>query len=190
MPESTLLRRNRPWLVGLLAVVALGSLLGWQRVRTQQIQLAKNFQPMYVIPTGWHNDPHGPSTLFKLTDPMTHVVLRAAVNQVISDSNPTPDLDTEGIANFYMDRTEESMPTWKAVKLKKYANSKGTEFEILRRSTKDRVVVTAYSVRGNTTFLVTLFGKDRSKDSVDPGMGKLYSFLDTVSLDERDMSKL
>jgi hypothetical protein len=178
------------WLYVGAIVLVVGSYAGVKRYKTLQINNAKNFRPDFVVPLGWRNQPHGPATLFKILEPSTNLELRAAVNQVVAEVNPTPDLDTHGIANFYMERTQQSMPSWKAVKLKEYINRHGTDFEILRRSTKDRIVVTAYAVRGNTTFLVTLFGKNGTMRYVDPGMTKLYSFLSTVSLNEQDLSQL
>jgi hypothetical protein len=175
-----------------VALVAAG-VFALARVRNyenQAAESAKNFKPNFVFPIGWKENPHGPDSLFKLTEPSTNLVLRAAVNQIIDTNNPTPELDTKGIAKFYIDRTQESMPNWTATVLKSYSNPKGTDFEVIRRATKDRVVVTAYSVRGNTTLLITLFGKDGSRKFVDSGMPKLYQFLDTVSLNEQDMSSL
>jgi hypothetical protein len=190
MSELETPRRYKPWLFSALALVVGGAVIGTNHYHKLQRENALNFKPHYQLPSGWHLDPHGPTAIFKCTEPTTHLELRGSVNQVISDSNPTPDLDTKGIANFYIDRTDESMKGWSAAVLKTYSNPLGTDFAVIRRATKDRIVVTAYSVRGNTTLLITLFGKDRSRAYVDPDIEKLYRFLDTVSLSQQDMSKL
>jgi hypothetical protein len=190
MPSLKASPKIRPWLYSFLAIAILATYFGLKQYRKGQHDSIINFQPSYALPAGWVKVPHGPTTLFKFAEPKTKLVLRGSVNQVISDVNPTPDWDTDGIANFYVDRTKESMPAWTAEVLRKYDNPTGTEFEVIRRSTKDRIVVTAYAVKGNTTLLITLFGKNHSMQFVDGNMDKLYSFLDTVALTEKDMSQL
>lgn len=170
-------------------LVLVAGALAWNKHKKQQaIDLSKNFVIHYDLPAGWKAAPHGPETLFRVIDPNTRLVLRGAVNQVISEENPTPELDTEGIADYYVDRTV-NMIGWKVEKLG-ISKGKNLEFEVLRRSSKDRVVVTAYSVRGNTTVLVTLLGKGRDMGQVDPNMSILYHFLNTISMQEKDLSNL
>ena len=145
-----------------VALAILGTFFGLRSYRNYQKNSVKNFKPVFAAPVGWVNEPHGPTTLFKFADPSTKLVLRGAVNQMISDYNPTPDLDTAGIAKFYLERTKQSMPDWTGKDLGDYSTHKGNSYEVIRRATKDRVVVTAYWVRGNTTLLISLFGKDKS----------------------------
>jgi hypothetical protein len=150
---------------------------------------AKNFVVHYQAPVGWKSTPHGPESLFREIDPKTGLILRGAANQVVDASNPTPDLTTDGIAKYFEDRTDENMPTWKATELAK-APGDGVDFAVLRRATKDRVVITAYAVRGNTTVLMTLFGKGKARNLVDSNLPVFYEMLKTVSLHEKDMSNL
>ena len=190
MSPLGVLRNSRVWIYSLLMCAILATYFGLKLYRANQWTSTRNFQPLYVTPVGWVPAPHGPTTLFKFSDPKTKLILRGSVNQMISEVNPTPELDTDGIAEYYVERTKEAMPSWVATKLSKYGSTTGTEFQIIRRATKDRVVVTAYAVKGNTTLLITLFGKDRAMQLVDANMKMLYSFLDTVKLNEKDMSNL
>jgi hypothetical protein len=174
-------------IVPLMLLVA-GALAWTGYKKRESADMSKNFVLNYSTPAGWKAAAHGPETLFRCIDPKTDLVLRGAVNQVISEDNPTPELDTKGIADYYVDRTE-NMGGWKVQRLG-VAKGDGTSFEVLRRSARDRVVVTAYAVKGNTTVLVTLFGKGKARNLVDPNIGVLDSFLRTVSLHEKDMSDL
>jgi hypothetical protein len=162
----------------------------WRREKRQEhIDLSKNYEVAYTLPAGWKVGVHGPETKFRLIDPKTDLVLRGEVNQVIDENNPTPDLDTKGIANYYLQRTQENMPEWKAEDLGTVAGD-GTDFELIRRSTKKKVVVSAFASKGNTTVIVTLFGQQKAAGMVDSHMDYLSSFLKTVSLHEKDMSNL
>jgi hypothetical protein len=171
-------------------VFAIGGALLWvKHTKTESVNGAKNYVLAFAKPDGWRAEGHGPQTLFKYQDPKSDLILRGAVNQVISEVNPTPDLDTDGIAQFYVDRTTDNMPTWTAEKLGK-VDAGGTSFELVRRATNDRVVVTAYAVKGNTTVLVSLFGKDGAMKRVDPGIPDFKSYLATLSIHEKDLSNL
>jgi hypothetical protein len=108
---------------------------------------------------------------------------------MVADVNPTPELDTDGIADYYKDRTDENMRDWKATKLGAVAGQ-DVPFAVIRRSTKDRVIVTAYAVRGNTTVLVSLIGLRKAMAQVDPNMAMFDAFLGKLSLTEKDMSDL
>ncbi|HWD37488.1 MAG TPA: hypothetical protein VG944_01450 [Fimbriimonas sp.] len=164
--------------------------VGWTKYHAyREKEDSKNFQPHFVIPGSWKAMPHGPQTLFKYQDPSNRLIFRGAVNQIISPVNPTPELDTDGIAQFYIDRTEQSMPGWTAAKAG-VVNAKGLKFDLIRRERQDRIVVTAYAVRGNTTLLITLFGLGKAKPFVDSNMPEFQNFLQSFSLNEKDMSDL
>src|SRR5579862_8668800 len=95
-------RVTRPIVVFSLLIPALG-VAAWTKHVRDESQNSLNFVLNYSNPAGWKPAPHGPETLFRFIDPKTHLVLRGAVNQVISESNPTPELDTDGIAQYYVD---------------------------------------------------------------------------------------
>lgn len=183
-------RKFRSWLLIPCALLICGA-VGWRaREKKLQIESVKNYAiGGCPVPVGWKTLPHGPQTLFKYEDPKTNLVIRGATNQMVSDVNPTPELDTDGIAHYYIDRTEESMPNWTATVVGTVPG-KDTPFQLIRRGTKDRVIVTAYAVRGNTTVLISLIGMAKAKDVVDSNMAMFDTFLGKVSLTEKDMSNL
>jgi hypothetical protein len=178
-----------PILVPCVALV--GGALGWTKMyKDKQILESKNYLLKYSQPIGWKSAPHGPQTLFKWVDPKTAVSIRGAANQMVSEVNPSPDLDTENIADFYIDRTHESMPGWGAEKLGKVVAQNGQVFELIRRGTADRTVVTAYTVKGNTTILISLFGMDKAKPMVETELPFFENYLATMALNEKDLSNL
>ncbi|HEY0867806.1 MAG TPA: hypothetical protein VGE01_10520 [Fimbriimonas sp.] len=143
----------------------------------------RNFKVVYEKPTGWKELPHGPQTLFLFQEPRTGVLLRGAVNQIVADVNPTPELDTDGIAQYYVDRTHENMKDWQA-KMGEKVKAKDGEFRIIERERKDKKVVTAYAVKGNTTLLVSISGGPEAKVEVDRKMPEFKEYLSSIGLVE------
>jgi len=109
----------------------------------------------YEKPKGWKEEVPGPFTLFVFRHPEGKGLIRASLNEVQSRTNPTPELDTDGIAKHYVDVTHSNMPEWKAERLPDLAN--GTErFSLILRTKKDRTVYTAFCSKGNSTLVVSL----------------------------------
>src|SRR5579862_2692834 len=99
----------RIWLA-VPALALVGSAIAWRmHQKTADADSVKNYEIRWPHPSGWNILPHGPQTLFKFQDPKTKLVIRGAANQMVADVNPTPDLDTDGIADYYNDRTDENM---------------------------------------------------------------------------------
>lgn len=186
-------RQKRLTLTSVLAVVVVvGAGIGIVRARQnyQQHEDAANFAVKYQgLGSEWIAIPHGPQTLFLYKHKLNHVLLRGAVNQIIADYNPTPDLRTEAIADFYIDRTKENMPEWSAAKMD-MVDAKGTAFRLISRTKKDKRVVTAYAVKGNTTLMVSLSGNANELAAVEEDLSPFRKFLGTVELVETDMSRL
>jgi hypothetical protein len=159
------------------------------KTKAERIESVKNFEIGHERLTGWKAVPHGPQTLFLYRDPQTKLLLRGAVNQVVSEFNPTPELKTEELAQFFIDRTVENQPDWKATKLES-VEAKGTSFRMIRREKKDKCVVTAVAVRGNTTLLVSLSGNAKELKDIDRTMPAFKGFLAAVSMTEKDLSHL
>ncbi|CAN5447578.1 hypothetical protein BH11ARM2_BH11ARM2_34040 [soil metagenome] len=116
-------------------------------------------------PTGWNVMPHSPQSLFLFRDPHTNLLIRGASNQIIADSNPTPELDSEGLADYYLATTQQNMPGWTAEKIAG-DEGQGVKFALLRRQRDDKTVVTAFGVRGNTTLVVTLSGNGKEQKEI------------------------
>jgi len=187
--RSKLLGVRMPILVP--CVLLIGGALGFvKHYKQAQFENSRNYLLQYAKPDGWQSAPHGPQTLFRYIDPKTDVSIRGAANQMVAEVNPSPDLDTDHIADFYIDRTEESMPGWKAEKLASIKAKSGQVFSLIRRGTKDRTVVTAYTVKGNTTILVSLFGMNKAKPFVDSELPFFEGFIASLGLQEKDLSNL
>ncbi|RYG36447.1 hypothetical protein EON81_09700 [bacterium] len=117
-------------------------------------------------PKGWQSLEHSPQSLFLFQHPTTKLLIRGASNQVIADHNPTPALDSEGLAEYYMQATAENMPEWKAERI---AGEKGdgVPFCLLKRTREGKTVVSAFGVRGNTTLIVTLSANGKEQKDVE-----------------------
>ena len=150
--------------------------------------LTANFDIHIPKPTnGWRALPHGPQAYFLYGHPEKGLYIRGSVSQMINDVNPTPDLDRDNLAKLIVDNTHDNMPGWTAVVADK-VEAKGTSFRIVRRSEKRHVVVTAFAVKGNTTFLVSLSGRDGSAAEVDKDMTEFRQFLSNFEMTKTDLS--
>jgi len=58
----------------------------------------------------------------------------------------------------------------------------GTEFQLIRRWTDDRCVVSAVTVKGNTTIIIALVGVNKALPRVDEGMPAFRDYLANLSL--------
>jgi hypothetical protein len=142
-----------------------------------------NYRVVYGPKAGWKDEPHGPQTLFLYRHPEESILIRGAVNQVVSDINPTPELHTDALAQYYIDRTRENMPGWKAELLDRVP-ARNTWFRLVHRERDGKVVVTAYAVKGNTTLLISMSGNgDDEKLAVSRNMDGFKNYLSTVSLE-------
>jgi hypothetical protein len=139
--------------------------------------------------SGWRPREHGPQTLFLYEQPNTGLLLRGAVNQMVSDVNPTPNLDRDNLAQLMVDNTHDNMPGWTAV-VEDKVDAKGTSFRLVRRSQRGQVVVTAFAVKGNTTVLISLSGRDQHVADVDKGMDDFRKFISSLALTKTDLSRL
>lgn len=109
----------------------------------------------YEKPAGWKEEPPGPFTLFVFRHPEGKGLIRASLNEVQSHTNPTPELDTDGIAEHYIDVTHANMPEWKAERMPDFSNGR-ERFSIILRTKKLRTVYTAFCSKGNSTLVVSL----------------------------------
>jgi len=158
MTDSSRAGSRRMVIVAVAAAVLIGG--GYAFVRTQFPQYYADtsvYSVAYEKPAGWKEEPPGPFTLFVFREPTGKGTLRASINEVQAKMNPTPELDTNGIADHYVDLTEANMPDWNAERLKDIES--GTEpFSVIKRTRKDRTVYTAFCAKGNTTIVVSLTG--------------------------------
>lgn len=162
----------RPWrLKATLAAVTSGLvLIGGYGLAKRKLEPFSGDTSVYSVayekPSGWKEIPPGPFTLFIFREPTGKGTLRASVNEVQASMNPTPELDTDGIANHYVGLTEQNMPDWTAERLPDLKG--GTEsFSLIKRTKKDRTVYTAFCAKGNTTIVVSLTGGGKQVAGLD-----------------------
>lgn len=140
-----------------------------------------NYELVYPHPRVWQERPHTPFTLFLFEHAETGAKLRGATNQVTSNVNPTPELDTDGIAQYYVDTTRQNQPEWTVERLPDI-QAQSLEFSAIKRSRTDKIVVTAFSVRGNTTLVLSLALDKSNAKEYEAMMQEFRSFLDGVRL--------
>lgn len=171
-----------------LAVFGIGGAIAYTHKReADREESVLNYRIDHVPPHGWQKMPPSPQTLFAYRNPKTTLLLRGAVNQVVSDENPTPDMKTDNIAQYYVDLTGENQPNWKAQMLDS-VNCEGSRFRLIRRETKGKCVITAYTVKGNTTLLVSLSADGDKVPEIDREMPDFRHFLSTVKLTQENMN--
>jgi hypothetical protein len=135
---------------------------------------------------GWKNLPITPQALFAFEKPRKDFILRGSVSQVVAELNPTPDIDTNAIAQFYIDRTHENMPTWSAERVNDLQGH-NERFSVIERQSKAHTVITAFAVKGNTTLMISISTKSEDKKVAQEAMGELGKYLRTVTLTQQDM---
>ncbi len=143
------------------------------------IDYSKNFK-------GWAPMPKTPESLFIFENLKKGYILRGSVSQVISDVNPTPDLTTDSMAQFYIDRTRENMPNWTAERVQDL-NGKNVRFSLIERKQKDHTVLTAFTVKGNTTFMVSLSARSGDPVVVKDAINNLTDYVKSIALNQSDM---
>ena len=139
----------------------------------------RNFAIGYEKPSGWEPEDHAPQTLFLYRHPKSNLLLRGAQSQVVSNVNPTPELNGEGIANFYVETTRSNQENWTA-KLHSRIPTDAVEFHLIDRGTKGKRVISAFGVKGNTTLIVSLSGNGDEVKEMDAAIPDFTAFLKSI----------
>jgi hypothetical protein len=171
-------------LYGLGAVALLTIVPAWmwsENKKKAKVVDASNYTLEYPKPDGWVEYPAGMQTLFIYKHPKLKITLRGSQSQIVSDENPTPELDRDGLTEQFADVTRDNLG-WKADVLGT-VDCKGSSFRLIRRETVDRTVITGIAVRGNTTILITLIGVGEGQKNVDGTLPMFKTFLADTSLD-------
>lgn len=74
---------------------------------------------------------------------------------LVSDINPTPEIDTDVFADQYLLLSDKNMPRWTSQVLDT-VDASGIPFRMVRRSGPNHHALIAVCVRGNTTFTIVL----------------------------------
>jgi len=171
------LRGGRPYrLLAVALVLAVPSYFVYRSAYNPSAGDAGNYEFKYKQPSHWNKLPVGPLTLFRFQLPEHEIFLQGFENQVVADINPSLNMDTDGVANFYLDRTREKMTDWKAERLEDIV-SDTARFSLLRRSKEGKVVFTAFYIKGNSTFGVSLTASGRDVEIVDQHLQDLKMLL-------------
>ena len=124
--------------------------------------MAANYQLDAPRFSNWKRTEGGPIRKVVYRHPEANLRLQATLTQVRESYNPTPELDSDALADQYVRMTREKMPTFRARRLGR-VDAGETRFDLVERVGPDRSMVCAIAVRGNTTAVISLIGvgKDR-----------------------------
>jgi hypothetical protein len=170
----------------LVAAVILGTFGGYVSW-AKNIKRAKELSLNYLVsypgpPKGWESVPHSPRALFLYQRKGSNIMINAGLNQLEDDINPTPDLGTENLANQVIDMTRDNMPGWTAEKLDS-VEAGGTSFRLVKRVNADHIVINAFTVKGNTTLLISLTGRGvTSSKNIEKSLDDFRHLLSSVNL--------
>ncbi len=178
--------RKRAFSSVALAAILIGPALLWRKVDADaKAESATNFDLTYTMPNGWVKKKHSAQALFLYKDPKTKITMRGAASNIISEENPTPELDRDGLTKQFADVTTKNLG-WKVEILDVVPFSGGT-YRLIRRETFDRIVVTGIAVRGNTTILITLLGIGKAKEHIDGHIPKFREYLASTRFTKSSM---
>ena len=171
VPDEPVAVRKNSWARTILIVFVLCGLGvgGYAFVRTNFPEYFSDttvYSVDYEKPKDWKEEPPGPFTLFVFRHPEGRGVIRASMNEVQSNTNPTPDLDTDGVAKHLIDVTRRNMPDWKAERMPDITS--GSErFSLVRRTKVSRTVYTAFCAKGNSTLVLSLSASGKDADQLE-----------------------
>lgn len=158
------------------ALVLAGALVYRYRPLGNSADSAANFKLIYGTPIGWKAEPHSPQALFLFRDPRTNLLIRGAMSDIVSEINPTPDLDRDGTAQWMLDVTSQNLHGWSG-KMLDTVPADGGSFRLIRRATIDKTVISAVAVRGNTTIVVTLSADKPELTKIDKKLPAFRTYL-------------
>jgi len=140
-----------------------------------------NYDLEYTPFLDWKPVSHSPYLLFSYKHPQADIRIMGGTNQIVSEENPTPEMDTDGIAKHYLDVTKQNFKGWTANKMDD-TTGEDLRFTMIRRETGARAVVNCFSVRGNTTVLVSLTASDEAIPLINEFLPKVRGYLATMKL--------
>jgi hypothetical protein len=146
----------------------------------------RNYEVLFERLPGWKDLPHNPNTLLLMQHPETKALLRCSATQVVSETNPEPDMDTKNLVERVVQNAQENQPNWKTERMSDFTNGK-VAFELFKKTNSGKTVVAAMAVRGNTTLLVSLSNTGPGAASLAVGeIEPLLAFLRTIDLQVTD----
>lgn len=171
------------WVVGsLLGMLFIGMYAIYHTLTKNSatgLDYTQNYKIVFQKPENWNEEIPSLSTLFVYQEPKTRAILRGGVTQIVSDFNPTPELDTDGIADYYKDTTENHQPGWTVERMPDI-ETQNLRFSILDRRHPGKRILTCFCVKGNTTLVVGLSAYGQARDLLDDKLADLKSFLSKI----------
>lgn len=172
--------------IGAYAVIGALALVGSFALLKSQFPFmfmdASVYDVYWHAPSGWKPIlDHSPLTLFLYRHPDHHVTISGFQYHVENEVNTSPDMDANGLANFYLETTKQNQRDWTGKRLEDQ-QSGDLKFSVIERSRKGKVVYTAYAVRGNTTIGASLSGGDENERYARETLPFFRDFLKGISL--------
>lgn len=171
-----------------LAVAGAAVLLGSYRLYTMQPnEDSANYEVHFKKLGHWKELPHNPNTLVLLQEPKTKALIRCSATQVVSDSNPEPDMDTANVTLRMVSNAKNNQAElWKTEEMKGHDNGK-VKFSLFRKSNHGKAIMIAVAVRGNTTLVASLSNYGKGLESLSAvNQQDFYTFLNTIELEVTD----
>lgn len=173
--------RRRPGAAVAFCSLAVIAIAYASHVRLRATEAATNYELVFSLPKGWESKPVTPGMAFVYENSANHLSMRGAVNNVVSEVNPTPDMNADAIIQQYRVITKDNLVGWK-YKILEPVEAHGAQFQMIQRWTSDRCVVSAVAVRGNTTIIIALIGHHDNTLQVDRGMPAFRNYLASLAL--------
>ena len=179
-------------MAGSLAKIAAGGIVVALAFVAYRIATAKvnednrNYVVVYSKPAGWTELPKNPQTLLFARDPKTKSTLRVSATQVVSETNPEPDIDTKALVDTVVRNAQANQPEYVTKQLADYNNGH-VDFKLYQKTGKHKTIVVAVAVKGNTTMMASMSNTGEGGQKLAGGdHSQLLSFLDSVRLEETD----
>lgn len=171
--------------LAILAAVAIFVLAGGYFIIRKTLPFmfadSKTYDIYWNVPPGWSIEPKTPFTLFLYKHPKRGVFIRGFQYHVESEVNVSPNLDADGLADYYLTTTRENQANWQGKQVDGIKID-GLYMTIIRRETSGKVVYTAFGNKGNTTFGAALYGGGKDAPLVDETLGEFREFLKSFAL--------
>jgi hypothetical protein len=169
--------RSRTRFLGLsaLAIAAIVPTVVWRSAHDRaHHENSLNYRLSYSMPTGWKAVEHSPQTMFQFKNG-DGVMIKAGKSQIVDDENPTPELDRDTLSENFASMTRSNLG-WQAA-MGDVIEFNGGSYRLIRREGKDRTIISAVAVRGNTTVIITLAAIGPAKSHVDEALPSFRDFL-------------
>jgi hypothetical protein len=172
--------------IAICGVVLAAGAFAYKKVTAQPNEDYRNYEVVFQKLPGWNELPHNPNTLLLMRHPKTKALLRCSATQVVSETNPEPDMDTKKQIKQIVANANENQPEWKTELIKGFDNGK-VEFEMFKKTNAGKTIIAALAVRGNTTLLVSISNTGKGALTLAEGnIEQLLDFLKTVDLQVTD----